>query len=116
MWSAKAFCFSRLSMLDGYHARKGSTDNGIRQVSLGPRHIRNSLLHECALGGDRLSPRALADKREFLLSLASGDISPVFLMLGLVINVFVYGLFAMVGGILLVALLRRQGGAPPPAA
>jgi hypothetical protein len=54
--------------------------------------------------------------REMLMGIASGDLSLPLLLFSLISNILLYGLFAMIGGILIVALLRKQGapfsGAP----
>lgn len=46
--------------------------------------------------------------RELLLNIVSQDLNAVSLLVGLFINLLLYGLFAMVGGILLVAVMRRR--------
>lgn len=46
--------------------------------------------------------------RELLFNMVSQDLNAVTLMVGLFINLLIYGLFAMVGGIILVAVMRRQ--------
>jgi zinc-ribbon domain len=46
--------------------------------------------------------------RELLLNIVSQDLNAVSLMVGLFINLLLYGLFAMVGGIVLVAIMRRK--------
>ena len=49
------------------------------------------------------------------MNLASGDLSPLIVLFTLISNLVIYGLFAMIGGILLVAAFRRPGTTHTPA-
>lgn len=55
-------------------------------------------------------PEIAGPARDTLMSLAAGDISPLTVLITLVSNLLIYGLFAMLGGILLVAIIRRRPG------
>lgn len=46
--------------------------------------------------------------RDLLLNMLSQDLNAVSLLVGLFINLLLYGLFAMVGGIVLVAVMQRR--------
>jgi len=53
------------------------------------------------------SPEISGPMREMMLSLISPDLSPLAVLLTLMINLLTYSLFAMIGGILFVAIVRR---------
>jgi len=46
--------------------------------------------------------------REIIMSMLSPEVTALSVLVGLVVNLMLYGLFAMIGGILLVAVLRRN--------
>jgi hypothetical protein len=61
-------------------------------------------------------PEVAEEARELLMLLAADPPSMLAVLVTLVPNLLLYGLFSMIGGILLVAVLRRPSGRTSPAA